>query len=329
MSKVLIIRFSSIGDIVLTSPVVRCIKEQVRDAEIHYLTKDRFRTIVEHNPNITRVISFKEHINEVIPDLQSEGYDHVIDLHNNLRSALVKRKLDGKKSSFRKLNLEKWMVVNLKWNRLPSVHIVDRYLEAVSSLGVTNDDKGLEYYASNDKVPEVVKKQQKFICLAIGANHDTKRMPTQLLAELINKIGKPFIIIGGSGEENDGATIAKAAGQAENLCGKLTLDESAACLKSSALVITHDTGMMHIAAAYKKQVISIWGNTIPGFGMYPYIPEAPERSHIFEVPGLNCRPCSKIGFDKCPKKHFRCMNDQDLDAIAQTALSIWGSTPDI
>ena len=328
MSKVLIIRFSSIGDIVLTSPVVRCIKEQVSGAEIHYLTKDRFRKIVENDPHITRVYSFKDHINEVVPSLQKERYDHVIDLHNNLRSAFVKMKLQGTKSSFRKLNLEKWLMVNLRWNRLPSSHIVDRYLHAAAGLGIRNDGKGLEDHPAADELPSALKGQQRFICLAIGANHGTKRMPTEMLSELVKKIGRPVIIIGGSDEAQDGQTIEKACDNAVSLCGKLSLDESAACIRAATLVITHDTGMMHIAAAYSKHVVSIWGNTIPGFGMYPYMPETPERSHIFEVEGLNCRPCSKIGFDKCPKGHFRCMRDQDTDAMLRKVLQIWESNGD-
>lgn len=328
MSKVLIIRFSSIGDIVLTSPVVRCIKEQVDNAEIHYLTKDRFRKIVENDPHITRIYSFKDHINEVVPSLLEEHYDHVIDLHNNLRSAFVKMKLQGKKSSFRKLNLEKWLMVNLKWNRLPSSHIVERYLDAAACLGIRNDGKGLEYHPASDELPDILKGQHRFICLAIGANHATKRMPTEMLAELVKKIGKPVIIIGGNSEAQDGKILEKACDNAVSLCGKLSLDESAACIRSASLVITHDTGMMHIAAAYNKHVISIWGNTIPGFGMYPYMPETPERSHIFEVEGLNCRPCSKIGFDKCPKGHFRCMRDQDTDAMLRKVLQIWESNGD-
>jgi heptosyltransferase-2 len=328
MSKVLIIRFSSIGDIVLTSPVVRCIKTQMNGAEVHFLTKERFRPIVENSPHISKVYSFKEHINEIMPALRDEGYDHVIDLHNNLRSSMVKMKLQGRKTSFRKLNLEKWLMVNFKWNTLPEEHIVDRYMEAASPLGVRNDHKGLEYHLSSEEVPYQLKGRDKYICLAIGANHATKRMPAEMLGDLLNRIDLPVVIIGGKDEVSDGKIVERIAGRAVNLCGELSLDGSAMCVRSSALVITHDTGMMHIAAAFRKHVISLWGNTIPQFGMYPYMPETPERSHLFEVAGLNCRPCSKIGFSKCPKGHFRCMNEQDLDGIAQTVMKIWESTAD-
>ena len=105
-----------------------------------------------------------------------------------------------------------------------------------------------------------------------------------------------------------------------NYCGKININESAYVVKNAACVITHDTGMMHIAAAFKKRIISVWGNTIPEFGMYPYFgsknTDAELHSNIIEVKGLSCRPCSKIGFAKCPKGHFKCMNEIDLDKIS-------------
>jgi len=75
--------------------------------------------------------------------------------------------------------------------------------------------------------------------------------------------------------------------------------------------------LMHIAAAFRKITISLWGNTIPGFGMFPYIPEAKQKSKILEVQGLSCRPCSKIGYAKCPKKHFNCMNKIDEEKLVE------------
>jgi ADP-heptose:LPS heptosyltransferase len=88
-------------------------------------------------------------------------------------------------------------------------------------------------------------------------------------------------------------------------------------VEKAAVVLTHDTGLMHIAAAFKRPIVSVWGNTVPQFGMTPYYGDVKVPNKLFEVSGLSCRPCSKIGFETCPKKHFRCMTQQDEAAIAR------------
>ena len=158
MSKFLILRFSSIGDIVLTTPVVRCLKQQVTDAEVHYCTRDVYSEIIEHNPYIDKKIYYGGDISSLIDLLKKEKYDYVIDLHHNLRTWMIKNKLGAtgfslkrdspKAFSFRKLNFEKWLLVNFRINRIPAVHIVDRYLETISSFGVVNDRAGLDYFLS-------------------------------------------------------------------------------------------------------------------------------------------------------------------------------------
>jgi ADP-heptose:LPS heptosyltransferase len=106
-----------------------------------------------------------------------------------------------------------------------------------------------------------------------------------------------------------------------NAVGKYNINQSASLIRQSKLVITHDTGLMHIAAAFKKKILSVWGHTIPEFGMYPYLPDPDSR--IFETRGLKCRPCTKIGKAECPKGHFRCINDIDNDAIASAANELY------
>ena len=127
--KVLIVRFSSIGDIVLTTPVARCIKTQLENVEDHYATKNQYRSILENNPYIDKIFVLKDNLNELIAELKKENYDVVLDLHNNLRTRILKWKLGIRSHSFNKLNVEKWLMVNFKINKLPDVHIVDRYLE--------------------------------------------------------------------------------------------------------------------------------------------------------------------------------------------------------
>src|SRR5471030_1444540 len=154
--KFLIIRFSSIGDIVLTTPVIRCIKQQVSGATVHFLTKKNFRGIVESNPYVDKVMILNESWELLMHELEIEEYDCIIDLHHNLRTFKVKRGLKGVKSfSFDKLNISKWLLTALKIDRLPKVHIVDRYLDTVKELGVVNDGKGLDYFIpAKDSISE-------------------------------------------------------------------------------------------------------------------------------------------------------------------------------
>ena len=332
--KILIIRFSSIGDIVLTSPVIRCLKKQT-GAEIHYLTKKNFEKILTSNPYVDKVFAIEKEISEVITDLKSMNYDYVIDLHKNLRSLHVKKALGVKSFSFNKLNIEKWLMVNLKINRLTNTHIVDRNLKTIESLGVKNDDAGLDYFIpKEDEVDlNVIIQKHKFpitnsnyIAFVIGAAHATKRLPVEKIINICNGLNAPIILLGGKEDFENGEIIStKSTGYVLNLCSKLNLNQSASIVKQANSVITHDTGLMHIAAAFRKKIISVWGNTIPEFGMYPYYPtnenEDIFENDIVEVKGLSCRPCSKIGYDKCPKGHFKCMQMIDTEGVIMLANS--------
>ena len=208
------------------------------------------------------------------------------------------------------------MIVNLKIDRLPPVHIVDRYLDTVAELGVKNDGQGLDYFIppADEVAPaSIIGEAPSFIALAIGAAHATKRIPLEKVIEICRGTSEPIILLGGPAEAEDGAAIAAQSGShVFNACGNLRLHQSASLIRQARLVITPDTGMMHIAAAFHKKIISVWGNTIPEFGMYPYYPEGMNRNATFEVQGLSCRPCSKIGHPKCPRGHFKCMRQLNV-----------------
>ncbi|KAA3650248.1 MAG: glycosyltransferase family 9 protein [Bacteroidetes bacterium] len=316
--KVLIIRFSSIGDIVLTTPVIRCLKNQLEgDVEIHYVTKKSYASLLTNNPHISKVHTIEKSTNEIIKELQSENFDYIVDLHKNLRSARLKKKLPAFSFSFEKLNWEKWLLVNLKINRLPEIHIVDRYLKAVKALGIKNDGLGLDYFLPDGIEKEITipeTHQNGFIALVLGANHATKRIPKVKLIELIESSNKAFILIGGKEDQELGVALEKMyPDQIYNAAGETNLNQSAYLIKQAQIVISPDTGMMHIAAAFQKEIISVWGNTVPEFGMYPYYKKGNEfNSTIVENKNIKCRPCSKIGFNKCPKGHFKCMMELDL-----------------
>jgi heptosyltransferase-2 len=305
--KILVVRFSSIGDIVLTTPVVRMLKTQL-NTEVHFLTKAPFVSLFKNNPYVDSVFQIDKSINEVISDLKKENYDYVIDLHSNLRTQILKLKLGVTAKSFNKLNWEKFLLTNFKTNILPDVHIVDRYLDTVKFLGITNDNKGLDFFLSDADKVDLAESPKDYIAFVIGGQHATKILPTPKVISICKKLNKAVLLIGGPDDKARGDEISKASG-AINTCGDHSLLESAFLIKNSAYVISHDTGMMHIAAAFKKTIYSVWGNTIPEFGMYPYLSD--KNSKMIEVKDLNCRPCSKIGYDKCPKGHFKCMQEID------------------
>lgn len=320
--RILIIRFSSIGDIVLTTPVIRALHQQL-GAEVHFLTKQSYRSILAHNPYLHQLHTIEHHVKEVLPTLRRLGFSAIIDLHHNLRSFQVKAHLAGVPHySFAKLNYEKWLLTRLHIQRLPKVHIVDRYLDAAAPLGVKNDGKGLDYFL-NPEDPLVSQWQfsSPYLALVIGAAHATKRLPENKLFELCEKLAYPTVLLGGPAEAAIGEQIAQLGPNLYNGCGKLSLNQSATIVKQARLVITHDTGLMHIAAAFRRPILSIWGNTVPEFGMTPYYgwSEPSPTSERFEVANLACRPCSKIGYATCPKGHFRCMQNQPLDRILAAA----------
>jgi ADP-heptose:LPS heptosyltransferase len=332
--KFLIIRFSSIGDIVLTTPVIRCLKKQLVTAEVHYLTKVSFQPILKANPYVDRIHTLKDNLDEVIEELKKEDFDYVIDLHHNLRTWKVKRALKKQAFSFDKLNIGKWLLTNFKIDRLPNRHIVDRYLDTLKEFNVTNDGAGLDYFIPADEelrstdIP--TSHQAGYIGLVIGAAHATKRLPLHKLETICKETHHPLILLGGP---EDAETAKKLSAidpiKIYNACGQFKLNESAALVRQAKMIVTHDTGLMHIAAAFKRPIISIWGNTVPEFGMYPYYGDnflfhyrqGNQRLfgdlpyQIMEIKGLSCRPCSKIGYNKCPKGHFKCMEQQPIDKI--------------
>jgi ADP-heptose:LPS heptosyltransferase len=316
--KILVIRFSSIGDIVLTTPVIRCLKQQTPQAEIHFLVKKNFLPVIAHNPYVDKIHTIESNVRECLPELRNENFDQVIDLHHNFRSAQVKRAIKAPAHSFNKLNVQKWLLVNLRINRLPDLHIVDRYLETVKHLGVKNDGKGLDYFISEEEKVDVTARcgdgAGNYHVLVAGGSYYTKQIPIHKLIEICTLSDKKVIVLGGKEDAALGERLEKEFGtKVFSGCGKFSINQSASIIQQADKVITSDTGLMHIASAFKKDVFSVWGNTIPEFGMSPYL--AGPNSKILEVKGLRCRPCSKLGYKKCPKGHFACMNNQDVTKI--------------
>ncbi|MBN2215730.1 MAG: glycosyltransferase family 9 protein [Bacteroidales bacterium] len=331
MVRFLLVRFSSIGDIVLTTPVIRCLKQQVEDAEIHFLVKRQFYPVLKANPYIDKIHQYDNNYWKIISELKKENIHYIIDLHHNLRTFRLKSNLRILSFSFKKLNFKKWLLVNLKINKLPDIHIVDRYFGTVKLFDVVNDDKGLDYHIPSEEEIDISdlpdEYQNGFIIIVIGAKHFTKQIPNDKLVELCDHIDNPVMLMGGSEDFRKAEEVRKnCSKKVINACGKYSINQSASLIRQSELVITPDTGLMHIAAAFGKRIISLWGNTIPKFGMFPY--KADHDSRIFQIENLSCRPCTKIGFKKCPQKHFRCMNDIDIREVIRYTNELLKRTED-
>ena len=322
MKKILVIRFSSIGDIVLTTPVVRCLKNQLKDIELHVLTKKKFSNLYKKNPYIDKVFEFDTSLKDNISELMTENYDYVVDLQKNKRSKRVTSSLKCPYSSFPKLNFKKFLLTTFKINLLPDVHIVDRYFEAVKVLGVKNDLQGLDFFISEENKFDITELpadfQKGYYAFVIGGTYKTKILPAVKVIEVINRLNEPVVLLGGPDDiERANEILSAENANVVSLVGKINLEKSASLVKQAKSVLTNDTGLMHIAAAFHKNIVSVWGNTVPELGMYPYLPNESEKCHIVECKDVKCRPCSKLGFKDCPKRHFRCMMEIDTEKIVR------------
>lgn len=314
-AKILVLRFASIGDIVLTTPVVRCLKQQLPGTELHFCTKRAYASIVENNPYIDKAYYSDGNLYQLIRQLRAERYDYVIDLHNTFTTDLIKTALGVRSGSVDTFSFRKWLYVRWKINILPIEHVVDRYMATVRSLGVENDDQGLDYFVpykdhvETDWLPRT--HQHDFVAYAIGGQQATRRLPIARMIELCRKINYPIVLLGDKADRRAGDEVVRVLGDQliYNACGQFNLNQSASLLQRARVVFSHDTGLMHIAAAFRKKVYSIWGSTTPQFGQYPY-----KTPYVrLEKTGLPCRPCSLSGSGNCPMKHFRCMNDLSFD----------------
>ena len=330
--RLLFIRFSSIGDIVFTTPAIRCAKQQIPGVELHFLTKASMKAVTEANPYIDHFHYFDKDLNATIKDLKVFQFDYIIDLHKNLRTFQIQKALGVPSLSYQKLSLQKLLLTKLHLNYMPVRHIVDRSLDALSALGVVNDGKGLDYFIPKEAtlpsnaLPAAF--QSGYIALVIGASYASKKLPVTSLQALCHKIPFPIVLIGGKEDQAEGAAIESINPiKIFNACGKFNLHASALLVKQSRTVISHDTGFLYIACAFHKKTVAIWGATSPALQVEPYYPTEADSSTQKEwyynaiVPNLPCQPCSNYGTNHCPQGHFACMKKQDLHSIADKAIA--------
>ena len=321
MPTFLVIRFSSIGDILMTTPAVRALKQQVPGARVLFATKPAYAPLLAANPYIDKVLLLDGTLAGLAFAALQEGVTHVADFHANVRSRILSALFFYAKTyRVDKGTADREALIAEKAHTVQPLHMVDRHLAALAPLGVKWDGKGLDYVVPGaDRVDHSLWYaigQTPYAAVVLGGQHFTKRLPEAKVIELLRTIHQPVILLGGSEVAEEGRRIAGSLAlegrwDIFSACGDLSLGQSGSVLEQAELVYTHDTGLMHMAAALGKPIHSIWGNTVPAFGMYPF--GSPFAVH--DVKGLYCRPCHRHGQDHCPEGHFRCMRDQDFNRM--------------
>ncbi|MGA2623784.1 MAG: glycosyltransferase family 9 protein [Bacteroidota bacterium] len=346
LQKILIIRFSSIGDIVLASPLVRAVRTRYPAAQIDFLVKSEFAELVKFSHHLSTVIELRTADRRELKDLKKrireEHYDVILDIHNSLRSRYL-RGFSGAKSIgvVNKRVVDRFFLVHSKLNFYDRIiPVAERYLETAMRLGISDDSKGLELFIPDETMFAVSSALSKFrlerydtvIGFAPAAKHFTKRWPQERFVELgvlYAKERKAKILVFGGKEDveycGDIAQMintASGSGVAEIFAGRFSLLETAAALDSCDVVICNDTGVMHLAAARQRRIVAVFGSTVREFGFFPYGTE----SIVMESKGLSCRPCSHIGLEQCPKGHFKCMKDVLVDDVMNAVSQLVNNT---
>ncbi|MFZ1082689.1 MAG: glycosyltransferase family 9 protein [Candidatus Kryptoniota bacterium] len=329
-SKKLLIRLSSAGDVLLTSPLLKTIKTREPEAEVHFVVKAQYADLIQNNPNVSKVHLVQNdaalhQLDNLRRQLLQEHFDTTLDLHNNFRSIYLRKGTAKKIEVIRKEVFKRALLVKTKLNVFSNVRSValkyaqvyDKKIIAVPAPEIFFEKETKQKTA--DLWQKANLDSEKFIFLCPGAKHFTKRWPLEYWIELARKVseGNHAVLIGGEGDSKICEAIARNV-SVENFCGKLTLLESAAMLSYANVVITNDSFLMHAANAVGKKIVAIFGSTVREFGFFPYGVD----NKIMEIAGLNCRPCSHVGLNHCPKKHFKCMMDTKPGAVYDAAMEL-------
>jgi lipopolysaccharide heptosyltransferase II len=307
LKKILVIRLSSMGDIILTTPLLRSIKRQNPSIQIDFVIKEVFFELLKNNPHLTNIYKYSKQTSEkqeLINSLKANKYDLVIDLQNNLRSAELIRKLYRKTFLFKKNSIKKFLLVHFKINRLKnSPQIPLRYAKAAR---IKLDEEGLEIFV-NEIADSRLSLNEKYIGLCPGTKHFTKRWPKEYFVELGKQLeseGFKVVLFGGPDEIELSGEIGNQLNNPINLCNESVLS-TAANMKMCKAIYTNDSGTMHLACAVNVPVIAFFGSTVREFGFYPYR----TQNIVLEISNLPCRPCTHIGRKSCPLNHFNCMKE--------------------
>lgn len=310
----------------LATPLIRVLRNKFPTAQIDFIVKKEFAQILKYNPNITNLIEFDtangfKELLKVRRRISKERYDLIVDIHNNLRSIFLRTFAGAQVVRVNKRIFKRFLLVKFKINLYKNaIHVVERYIETLSNFSIKNDNQGLNVFVPEYMIEAVKNKinfsaDDLYIAIAPSAKHETKRWLPERFAQLGDKLIEKFnakIILLGSEEDKPRCETVKRLMQNQpiNLCGQTSLLESAAVLSLCKLLITNDSGLMHIGSAMKTKIVAIFGSTVKEFGFFPYGTES-----IVVEKNIPCRPCTHIGREKCPKGHFKCMNDIQVEDV--------------
>ncbi len=309
LNKILIIRLSSLGDILLTTPFIRSLKNMFPKLQIDFLLRQEYSDALINNPYINTLYRYsreKESNKKVLADIKRSNYELIIDLQNNFRSKKIKRSLNVLYVSFDKKTIKKFLLVNLKINLLKNAQQIPvRYAQVIENLNLDND--GIDLFTPN-KPDEKLDIQDNLIGLCPGARHFTKQWPKEYFIALGKKLsesGYKVLLFGGRIDKQLCEEISNEIPGSINLANEDDLLQTAANMKMCKAIICNDSGLMHVASSTNTKVVAIFGSTVKEFGFTPYNCD----DLILENKSLTCRPCSHIGRSSCPKKHFKCMRE--------------------
>lgn len=327
--SILIIRMSSLGDIILTSPLIRSLRKAYPDARLDYVVKNEFYPLICHNPHLDNIFVYDKRENNlkaIKTKIKSVKYDLILDIHKKFRSHYL---VFGSKAKeirrFKKHIFERQLLVWFGVSKFTEViPQYKKYFHGLHDLNVSYDGVGTEIFITEEIInrsKDILKSagiQPNDKCLAIcpGAKYWNKRWLPERFAELAGKIktelNHKLIFLGGPNEMGLNQKIL-SVGHLDgiNLAGKTNLLESAAILEYCDLAITNDSGLMHMAQAVKTPVVAIFGPTTKELGYFPL----PESSKVVEDKSVECRPCTHHGMNHCPKKHFNCMKNITVDTV--------------
>ena len=319
--KFILARFSSIGDIVMAAPVVQALRSHFgAEAQIDFITLNKFKGAVELISGIDAIYTVEKRALEVAPQLKSNGYTYLVDLHSNIRSRELARALNIETLRVKKHNNKRLALV-LGLNKNPIEHFVKRSLKTLEPLSISYDSSNpwgdIKCSKPSQQLPE------KYISVASGATYEGKKIPQQTLEEVIRSVDLKFVIVGGRNLEELGLLLeGKFPNKITNLCGAINLSETAYVMKNCEVALGGDTGAMHIATAVGAKLVSVWGCTRPSLGLAPWKPNP--KSIILQPQNRGNSPCSRHG-DKCRYKRLGaslCIMDVSPEAIVDAIRSL-------
>lgn len=332
--NILIVRFSSIGDLLLATPLLRAIRTRHPDSRITFVVREDLADALRHNPHINELVTWRRHtpLTDLVHTLRAQRWTDRLDLHGSLRSFALRRRVGGRWTGYPKHRLRRTLLIASRGKFGGSLGMVaDRYFVAARHLDVVPDGKPAEFFISeraNADADEFLRQHRigqdrPLIALAPGAAHFTKRWPEQHWRELAGRLSARYdmVVLGGTAEERVARTIADAAGPAAaSATGLVTLEGSAALLRRAERLVCGDTGLLHLATAVGTPVVGLYGPTVEAFGFFPYHARAVTLQH-----DLDCRPCSSQGGPKCPLGHHNCLVQMMPDEVLTALTTSRGS----